>query len=126
MKRSPESLLFIGTNGHVRAVDKRTGKDVWEVSLPDTGFEIVSLLYESGVLYAASSGYVFALNPNDGSVLWKNELEGLGLEDVVLATAVKSTDPVVLHANREKERKEKKEEEEMQETTPEEKERQDK
>jgi len=101
-----DSFVFVGTNGHVRAVDKRTGADVWEVSLPDTGFELVSLLYDSGVLFAASQGHLFALNPENGEILWRNELKGLGNEHVVLASSAGSTDPVPFKASVDKEKQE--------------------
>jgi outer membrane protein assembly factor BamB len=94
----PFELLFVGTHGHVTALHKFTGKEAWRVSLPDTGWSIVSLLVEDGVLYAASKGHVFALDPASGSVFWKNALPGLGHDHACLATLrqgmVASANPV--------------------------------
>lgn len=88
-RRKPrcDELLFVGTRGHVRAVSKRTGRMVWDVSLPETGYEIVTLLVEPDTVYAASRGLLFALEPATGEIRWKNGLSGLGYQHVTLATA---------------------------------------
>ena len=83
---SHRDLLFIGTHGHVTAINKKTGRKVWSTSLPKTGFHIVSLLYKDGVVYAGSNGYLFALDAADGSIEWSNGLKGLGHGHMVLAT----------------------------------------
>lgn len=81
-----DQLLFIGTQGHVTAVSKEDGSDVWCTSLPKTGFRVVTLLFEDGVLFAGSNGSVFGLDPNDGSILWSKPLHSLGVGHMVLAT----------------------------------------
>lgn len=81
-----DQLLFLGTHGHVKAVRKDDGSDVWVVSLPGTGYEVVTLLYEDGTLFAGSNGKLFGLDPSDGSILWSNSLSGLGYDHMVLAT----------------------------------------
>lgn len=80
-------LLFLGTHGHVTALDKRTGREVWRTSLPNTGYRIVSMLVEDGTLFAASRGHVFALDPVNGSILWSNSLPSLGHDHVYMTTA---------------------------------------
>jgi len=82
----PFELLFIGTHGFVIAVNRFTGREAWRTSLPDTGWSIVSMLVQEGVLYAASKGHVFALDPATGSIFWHNKLPGLGSDHVGLAT----------------------------------------
>ena len=94
MKR-PEDLLFIGTYGHAWAVGKKHGRRVWKTSLPGTGFDVVTLLHEDGVLFAASKGHLFGLNALTGEVLWKNGLRGLSNGLVHLATSRASTDALV-------------------------------
>ncbi len=93
-----DQLLFAGTHGYVTALNKLTGKEAWRRSLPGTGFSIVTLLFEEGVLYAASGGHVFALNPLNGEIAWENPLQGLGTSALCLATirssANASSDPV--------------------------------
>lgn len=77
---NPGDLLFVGTFGHVRAIDKRTGEERWQISLPGTGYEIVSLLCEGFRVFAGSKGHVFALDARTGAILWTNGLSGLGHE----------------------------------------------
>jgi len=83
-------LLFCGTHGWVVAVHKFTGSEVWRTSLPRTGWSIVTLLFEEGVLFAATGGRVFALNPLTGEIAWKNELGGLGGGHLCLATILQA------------------------------------
>lgn len=77
--------LFIGTSGHVSARDRDTGREVWRVSLPSTGYQIVSLLVDRGCVFAASKGHLFCLEAETGKVLWKNSMPGLGHRHVYLA-----------------------------------------
>jgi glucose dehydrogenase len=84
--RDPFELLFVGTHGYVVAIHRFTGKEVWRASLPGTGWSIVSMLVEDGVLYAATKGHVFALDPATGEIFWENALPGLGNDHACLAT----------------------------------------
>jgi len=93
-----DRLLFVGTHGNVRAVDRESGSDVWTTSLPNTGYNIVSLLYQDDTLYAGAAGHVFALDPGTGEILWHNGLEGLGYGHMVLATIRQAVDPAALIA----------------------------
>lgn len=87
----PERLLFVGTHGHVLALEKTTGQRVWERSLPRTGYSVVSIVYEDGALYCASGGRVFALDPATGDVRWENYLPGMG-SGLVYLTTMQSND----------------------------------
>lgn len=80
-------MLFVGTHGHVAALRKSDGVLLWKCSLPKTGYQVVSMILEDGVLLCGSGGRVFALAPADGRVLWDNNLKGMGSSRVVLATA---------------------------------------
>ena len=96
-----EDLLFIGTYGHVVAVEKTTGHTVWTTSLPRTGYEVVSIVVEDGLLLCASAGRAFGLDIDTGEIRWGNDLQGLGQGFVYLTTASQScygTDASVLHA----------------------------
>lgn len=99
---NPKDLLFIGTYGHVKAVDKQTGEDRWQASLPATGYEIVSLFCEGFRVFAGSKGYVFALDARTGEILWTNSLTGLGHEDMSLAVQAGSAEPPPLPKPEEK------------------------
>lgn len=82
-----QDSLFVGTHGHVAAVCKKTGKTIWEKSLPSTGYAVVSIVFEQGRLYCATAGRLFALDPKTGEILWENSLRGLGMGLVFLTTA---------------------------------------
>jgi outer membrane protein assembly factor BamB len=92
MSRSKDSpvwhdYLFVGTHGHVVALNKKSGRKVWDCSLPSTGFSIVSIVVEDGFLFCASGGRAFALDPETGEIRWTNALKGLGSSFVYLCTA---------------------------------------
>ncbi|GJM23578.1 MAG: hypothetical protein DHS20C15_34930 [Planctomycetota bacterium] len=82
-----ERYVFVGTHGHVVAVDQETGATIWETSLPGTGYSVVAIVFESGRLLCASGGKVFALDPLDGSIRWENPLRGMGTGVTYLTTA---------------------------------------
>jgi outer membrane protein assembly factor BamB len=70
------SLLFIGVKGTVLALDRATGKNVWESRL--RGSDFVNIVLEGGALYAATQGELFSLDPATGQIRWHNRLNGFG------------------------------------------------
>lgn len=86
--------MYIGTNGHVAAVDMTTGHELWRTALGGrfsaTRINDVCLLQHEGRIFAGSCGHLFCLDATTGSILWHNELEGLGYNDVTLAIADKA------------------------------------
>ena len=87
-------LLFVGTHGRVRAVEKRTGRQVWDTRLPKGGLQLVTLLCEDGVVFAGAYGRLHALDGLTGRLLWSNELPGLGYSFMTLATARAASDGI--------------------------------
>jgi outer membrane protein assembly factor BamB len=85
-----EHLLFLGTHGHVLALDQRDGALVWKTSLPKTGWAVVILFVEQGRLLCGTAGRAFALDPTDGSILWENELPKMGQGVVAMCTLQQS------------------------------------
>lgn len=94
----PEApYLFVGIYGHVVAISKKTGRTKWKTSLPNTGYEIVSLVCEAGGVFAGSRGILFGLDPRNGEIEWRNGLKGLGYQHLTLAGSRQaSTDGSVL------------------------------
>ncbi len=86
-----DDLLFLGTHGHVIAIDKKDGSTCWEVSLPRTGYQVVTMILEDGVLLCGTAGRVFGLDPQGGSILWDNQLPGRGHGVVAMCTSKQST-----------------------------------
>lgn len=85
-RRGPRPLLYVGSRGFVRAVSQSTGRRVWETSLPETGYELVSLLHCGDLVFAGSRGILFALDARTGEIQWKNALRGLKYGHMLLAT----------------------------------------
>lgn len=79
-----DGKLFIldhkGADEIVRALDLKTGKDLWSVTYPDTasnnyGFARSSPAYDEGVLFTISRlGVAHALSAKDGTILWKRDV----------------------------------------------------
>jgi outer membrane protein assembly factor BamB len=82
--------LFIGSNGHVCAIDPQSGSEIWRRRLQDsvlgsTRSEDVSVIVKDGTVYAGSQGHLFALSAASGEILWHNALKGLRFNDIALA-----------------------------------------
>src|SRR5262245_44333443 len=68
MARATRELVYIGIKGHVLALDRGTGEEVWRAHLKGSGFVNVTL--ERGVVLAGTHGVAFALDPVTGRTLW--------------------------------------------------------
>jgi len=83
--------LYVGTKGHICALNVKTGTEVWRV---DLGHGVVgsdvSLMVADGRVFAGAGGYITALDAQTGRVLWSNDLKGLGFNHVALAMAGQS------------------------------------
>jgi outer membrane protein assembly factor BamB len=71
-----DDLVFVGLNGHVVAMDRRSGEIVWSKVHLEGGY--LSLLLDGDLLAVSSHGYVYCLDPLTGDLLWENPLEGKG------------------------------------------------
>jgi outer membrane protein assembly factor BamB len=77
------SLVYIGIAGHVIALDRSTGEEVWRSYLK--GSDFVNVAVVDGSIYATSKGELFCLDPANGRVRWQNQLKGLGRGLVTIA-----------------------------------------
>jgi outer membrane protein assembly factor BamB len=85
-----QQYLFIGSNGHVCAIDPQSGVEIWRTRLQESVFsatrsEDVSVIVKEGTVYAGSQGHLFALSGSSGDILWHNELKGLRFNEISLA-----------------------------------------
>lgn len=85
-----QERLFIGSNGHVCAIEPSSGTEVWRTRLQEnvlgaTRSSDVTVLVKDGKVFAGSQGHLFALSCETGEVLWHNELSGLRHNDIALA-----------------------------------------
>ena len=69
--------LFIGIGGHVAAIDRATGTELWRRKLRSAA-SFTTIHYDGTYLFAATSGHLYCLDPATGEPLWHNNLPGLG------------------------------------------------
>lgn len=94
--------LYIGSNGHVVAVEPSSGAELWRTRLGGGLFsatvqEDVCVLEHDRRVFAGCHGHLFCLDAETGAILWQNDLRGLGHNDVTLAIAGKSIQYVAKH-----------------------------
>jgi outer membrane protein assembly factor BamB len=82
-KMAAMSLIFIGLNGSVAAIDRSTGTLVWATKLK--GSDFVNVQQAEDEIYAATKGEIFCLDPGTGQIRWHNPLKGMGLGLVSIA-----------------------------------------
>jgi len=78
-----QHVVFVGIKGHVLAVDRTTGAEIWRTALTGSGF--VNVAVTETDLYAATRGELFAIDPASGAIRWHNALKGLGLGLLTIA-----------------------------------------
>jgi outer membrane protein assembly factor BamB len=82
---SIDNMVFVGIKGTAIALDRSTGKILWQTHL--TGSSFVQLVLDGDNLYATTQGEVFCLDPITGDGRWHNELKGYGLGLASIVTA---------------------------------------
>lgn len=86
----PAEPLYIGTNGHVCAINPESGNEIWRTKLQQgimkaTTAQDVAIIVKNGIIFAGSQGHLFALSADSGRILWQNDMKGLGYNDISLA-----------------------------------------
>ena len=77
-------LVYVGIKGSAIALNRETGKIVWETHLKGSGF--VHLVLDGNNLYATAQGEIFCLDAATGEGRWNNELKGYGWGLACIAT----------------------------------------
>jgi outer membrane protein assembly factor BamB len=75
-EQSMSEPIYIGISGHVVAIDRATGGEVWRTKL--AGSTYVTVYSDGDGLYAGTRGKLFCIDRATGSIRWTNELTGLG------------------------------------------------
>lgn len=87
--------LYIGVGGHVAAIDRSTGQEIWRTKVKTSAITTVSMTGDR--VYAGSQGELCCLDASTGSILWRNKLRGLGMGVVMFtdssAAATSATTP---------------------------------
>jgi outer membrane protein assembly factor BamB len=69
-----DGKVFVGDfEGNVRAIDLKTGEEVWKVKTKD-GFVTAAAVNQGRVIIGDFSGQVFCFNAKDGEKLWSIEI----------------------------------------------------
>ena len=84
--RDVDSLVFVGFNSRIAALDRVTGEVVWKWK-SSQGTGIPALLLDGDRLIVSVQGYTHCLDPASGDELWNNPLKGMGVGTPCLASA---------------------------------------
>ena len=73
-----QNLAFVGFRSRVLALDRDTGKIIWDWKSPKGSSSHVAVLLDGDRLIVSVQGYMYCLDPITGRQLWDNPLEGFG------------------------------------------------
>jgi hypothetical protein len=78
-------LVYVATGRKVVALDRHSGRPVWQIRLPRVMAGPVSMLLPAGrELFVGRAGYVYCLDSTTGQVLWERGAGSSGF--VLIAT----------------------------------------
>lgn len=75
---NPSDVILLGMKKKVAAVERATGRILWEKKLRGGQGDFVTLLCERGLVFACAGGHLHCLELATGAELWQNELSGYG------------------------------------------------
>jgi outer membrane protein assembly factor BamB len=85
-----EDMVFVGVNGRVLALDRHSGRSIWETRLKGSilglGGGFVNLFFDRGDIFAHTNGRLFCLDSMSGRIKWENPLKWFGYEIATLAS----------------------------------------
>lgn len=90
--RDVGSLIFVGFNSRIAALDRDSGEVVWKWKSPQ-GSGLPVLLLDGDRLIVSVQGYTHCLDPLSGDQLWFNPLAGMGIGTPCLASTRGNTTP---------------------------------
>jgi outer membrane protein assembly factor BamB len=88
--------LYIGLGGHVVAIDRATGAEIWRTKLRSSSF--VTIAIEPDAIYAGANGELYCVDPATGAIRWRNRLKGLGMSVVAFDGANVTTSAAAIQA----------------------------
>ena len=86
-------LVFVGIKGTVIALDRATGREVWQTRLKGSTF--VNVVLDDGDLMATTKGESFCLDMANGRVRWNNPSRGFGWGLATIGTSGSSSVPAM-------------------------------
>lgn len=91
---SLDEFVFVGFNGRVSALDRRSGQIVWSWKAPRGRFSsFVSMLLDGDRLVVSAHGYTYCLDASTGQEIWSQEFKGFGFGHASLASVRGSSSP---------------------------------
>jgi outer membrane protein assembly factor BamB len=75
---NPSDILLLGLKKRVAAIERASGRILWETKLKGGQGDFVTLLCDGPWIYAAAGGHLHCLHFHTGEVLWTNNLPGYG------------------------------------------------
>jgi outer membrane protein assembly factor BamB len=91
MTQPIDTLIFLGINGVVFALDRTTGTEVWCVELK--GSDFVNVVLDGDRVLATTKGEIYCIDPVTAQVIWQNDLPGMGTGIVSIATVNAPSNP---------------------------------
>lgn len=91
--------LYCACGGWVTAYSIWDLTQVWQVSLPNVGSNVTSILCQEGLIIAGGNGYMHFLDATDGSVTWTSGLTGMALAEVNFAIDPQNPDVIYAGSN---------------------------
>jgi len=91
-----DQLVYVGLNGRVFAIDRQSGRTIWEWESPKPRRGFVSLMLDGDRILAGLGGYLYCLNAATGRELWQNPLTGYGLGIFSFASARGQSNPAAV------------------------------
>lgn len=90
-------LVFVASGKYVQALDRATGRPVWQRKLPSSMFSsgFTTLMMQGAELLVGRSGYVYCLDAATGQVLWER---GVGSSGSLVVMAAPGADQSVAAA----------------------------
>jgi outer membrane protein assembly factor BamB len=88
-----DDMLFVGIKGRILALDRNTGKIIWETTLKwaSLGDFFVNVFFDRGNVLAHTGGTLFCLDAVSGRIRWENPLTGYGYGIATLASVTGSS-----------------------------------
>jgi outer membrane protein assembly factor BamB len=100
MAKDIDSIVFVGLNSRVAALDRQSGETLWKWKAPkpfSRGYVSLLLLNEHELIVSVN-GYTYCLDPLQGEQRWFNDLPGFGSGVTSIAASGQHSSTVTLQA----------------------------
>lgn len=78
--------IYLGVGGHLVALDRDTGRELWRQKVPGSG-HVTNIVVDGDRIYVSTAGMITCIHAATRRQLWQNTLPGLGFGFVAISTA---------------------------------------